>query len=251
MKLYLVGAGPGDPELITLKAVKILQNARVVLYDALVHDDVLSHCPPDCRLIYVGKRGHQKSCEQSWINELIVEMAQQHGEVVRLKGGDPFIFGRGGEELSYAQQYGIETIVIPGLSSSYAVPTLNHIPLTHRGLSESFWVLTGTIKNHQLSADIALAAQSSATIVILMGMHRLAEIVAIYQNLGQSNTPVAIIQNGSMPDECSVTGQIFNIEQLVQAQNLGAPAIIVIGAVVDVLKNAQFSNIKLEDMAVG
>ncbi len=238
MKLYLIGAGPGDPELITLKAIKILQKARVVLYDALVHTDILDYCTPDCQRVFVGKRGHQKSCEQSWINELIVEMAQQHGEVVRLKGGDPFIFGRGGEELLYAQQHGIETVVVPGLSSSYAVPAINHIPLTHRGLSESFWVLTGTTKNHQLSADIALAAQSSATVVVLMGMHRLKDIVEIYQNLGQSNTPVAIIQNGSMPDERSVTGQIFNIEQLVQAQNLGAPAMIVIGSVVEILKDS-------------
>ncbi len=236
MKLYLVGAGPGDPELVTVKAVKILQNARVVLYDALVSEDVLNYCPSDCQRIFVGKRGHQKSCEQSWINELIVEMAQQYGEVVRLKGGDPFIFGRGGEELLYAQQLGIETVVVPGLSSSYAVPALNHIPLTHRGLSESFWVLTGTIKNHQLSADIALAAQSSATVVILMGMHRLAEIVAIYQNLNRGHIPIAIIQNGSMPNERSVSGQIFNIEQLVKEQNLCAPAIIVIGSVVEVIQ---------------
>jgi uroporphyrin-III C-methyltransferase len=249
MKLYLVGAGPGDPELITLKGVKILQKAKVVLYDALVHTDILDFCTADCRTIFVGKRGHQASCDQSFINLLIVEMAQRYGEVVRIKGGDPFVFGRGGEEVIYAQQHGIETVVVPGLSSSYAVPSINHIPLTHRGLSESFWVLTGITKDHQLSADIALAAQSSATVVILMGMHKLNEIVEIYQNLGHFNTPISIIQNGSMPNERSVTGRIFNITHLAQQQNIASPAIIVIGEVVEALKNSEFGSVvKLDDI---
>jgi uroporphyrin-III C-methyltransferase len=234
-KLYLLGAGPGDPDLITYKGIKVLQTARVVLYDALVHADILDFCPADCHKIFVGKRGHQTSCDQTSINLLIVEMAQKYGEVVRLKGGDPFVFGRGGEEVLTAQAHGIETVIIPGLSSSYAVPALNHIPLTHRGLSESFWVLTGTTKDHQLSNDIQLAAQSSATVVVLMGMHKLQEIVDIYQNLGHFNTPVAIIQDGSMPNEKRAIGRIFNIAQLAKEQQLSAPAIIVIGEVVDAL----------------
>jgi uroporphyrin-III C-methyltransferase len=234
-KLYLLGAGPGDPDLITYKGIKVLQTARVVLYDALVHADILDFCPADCHKIFVGKRGHQTSCDQASINLLIVEMAQKYGEVVRLKGGDPFVFGRGGEEVLTAQAHGIETVIIPGLSSSYAVPALNHIPLTHRGLSESFWVLTGTTKDHQLSNDIQLAAQSSATVVVLMGMHKLQEIVDIYQNLGHFNTPVAIIQDGSMPNEKRAIGRIFNIAQLAKEQQLSAPAIIVIGEVVDAL----------------
>jgi uroporphyrin-III C-methyltransferase len=236
-KLYLVGAGPGDPDLITYKGIKILQSARVVLYDALIHTDILDICPTDCHKVFVGKRGHQASCDQASINLLIVDMANKYGEVVRLKGGDPFVFGRGGEEVLMAQQHGIETVVVPGLSSSYAVPALNHIPLTHRGASESFWVLTGTTKDHQLSADIRLAAQSSATVVILMGMHKLQEIVDIYQNLGHFNTPVAIIQNGSMPNEKRAVGRIFNITQLVKEQGLSAPAIIVVGEVVEALNN--------------
>jgi uroporphyrin-III C-methyltransferase len=244
MKLYLIGAGPGDPELITLKGVKILQKAKVVLYDALVHADILDYCTADCHLVFVGKRGHQASCDQASINLLIGVMAQRYGEVVRLKGGDPFVFGRGGEEVIYAQQHGIETVVVPGLSSSYAVPAINHIPLTHRGLSESFWVLTGTTKDHKLSADITLAAQSSATVVILMGMQKLNEIVDIYQNLGQFNTPISIIQNGSTPEERSVTGRICTIMHLANEQNMAAPAIIVIGEVVEALIPTRHTSLK-------
>lgn len=239
MKLTLVGAGPGDPELITLKGVKALQGAKVVLYDALAHPDLLNHCPADCLKISVGKRFGVSSCSQELINFLIVDYVFQYGEVVRLKGGDPFVFGRGYEEIACAEQHGIETEVVPGLSSSYSVPALSGIPLTNRGMSESFWVITGTTKDHKLSKDLALAAQSSATVVVLMGMNKLAEIVQIYAQLGRFDLPVAIIQNGSLLQQQIVTGNVRNILQLVQASGIGNPAIIVLGNVAALAENHQ------------
>ena len=170
--LTLVGAGPGDPELITVKGIRALERADVVLYDALVHPDLLNYAPPSAQRVFVGKRPWRRTggrCEfaQTDINQLIVRYAHEFGHVVRLKGGDPFVFGRGFEELTFAQDAGLAVSVVPGLSSSYAVPTLAGIPLTSRGASESFWVLTGTTKDHQLSDDIAKASQTNATLVIL------------------------------------------------------------------------------------
>jgi uroporphyrin-III C-methyltransferase len=231
MKLTLIGAGPGDPDLITLKGIKALQKSRVVLYDALVHPAILEYCPEDCLKIHVGKRFGKVSCGQDQINELIVASANEYGEVVRLKGGDSFIFGRGYEEIEYAARYGIESEVIPGISSTYAVPALAGIPLTSRGVSESFWVVTGTTKSHELSADLPWAARSSATVVILMGTHKLQEIVNIYADLDKFDEPVAIIQNGSLPEQKIVTGTIGNIVSLAQDADIKSPAVIVIGKV--------------------
>lgn len=229
MKLTLIGAGPGDPDLITLKGVKALQKAKVVLYDALTHPDLLDYCPESCVKVHVGKRFGQHSCSQDVINYMIVEYAYQYGEVVRLKGGDPYVFGRGYEEVEFAAKHGIESEVIPGISSSYAVPALAGIPLTSRGVSESFWVVTGTTKSHKVSGDLALAAQSTATVVVLMGVSKLAEIVETYSKLGKLHESIAIIQNGTLPDEKIVTGKISNILPLAQISGIGSPAIIVIG----------------------
>lgn len=231
-KLILIGAGPGDPELITLKAVKALSEAKVVLYDALVNKSLLEHAHEDAPKIFVGKRGGMMKCDQDEINELIVRCAMQYGSVVRLKGGDPFVFGRGHEEIIYAEQFGIETEVIPGVSSAIAAPASQKIPLTVRGVNESFWVITGTTKNHQLSEDVKIAAQSSATIVILMGMKNLEEIASIFSVNGKSDTPVAIIQNGTLPNERIVTGTIDKIVDLARSNGIGSPAVIVIGEVV-------------------
>ncbi|WP_109673541.1 uroporphyrinogen-III C-methyltransferase [Dyadobacter jejuensis] len=231
MKLTLIGAGPGDPELITLKGVKALQKAKVVLYDSLAHPDLLEYCPQDCVKILVGKRFGKTSCGQDEINALIAEYAQLYGEVVRLKGGDSFVFGRGYEELAFAAQQGISTVIIPGISSSYAAPALAGIPVTSRGLSESFWVVTGTTKNHSLSKDVHLAAQSTATVVILMGLHKLEEIVEIYASLGKLDEAISIIQNGTLPHQKVVTGKISNIVALSNIAEMASPAIIVIGKV--------------------
>lgn len=231
-KLTLVGAGPGDPELISIKGVKALASADVVLYDALAHPAILEHAPPSAIRIFVGKKVGVCQFKQEDINALIVENAQKHGHVVRLKGGDPFIFGRGHEEILYAKFFGIETAIIPGISSSYSVPELNGIPLTRRGLNESFWVVTGTTRDHELSSDIAIAAQSSATIVILMGMTKLKEIIEIFIQANKGNTPVAIIQNGSLPEEKIAIGKVSTIVSIVEETKISSPAVIVIGEVV-------------------
>ena len=230
-KLTLLGAGPGDPELLTLKGVNALKNADVVLYDSLVNEDILAHANR-ALLVFVGKRKGNHSHTQDEINQLIVDYAMEFGHVVRVKGGDPFVFGRGKEEEIYALEKGIEVEVIPGISSSVAVPASVGIPVTSRGVAESFWVITGTTSDRELSKDLLLAAQSSATVVVLMGMSKLAEIVAIYTNLGKTDLPVAIIQDGTKVAQKEVVGTIQNILEISQNQSIKAPAVIVIGEVV-------------------
>lgn len=240
MKLLLIGAGPGDPELISLKGAKALAKAKVVLYDALVHPDLLDLCPENSLKIAVGKRGGKLSCKQDEINGLIAHYAREMGEVIRLKGGDPFVFGRGYEEIEYASNLGIACEVIPGISSALSVPALAGIPITLRGVSESFWVVTGTTKDHTLSNDVVLAAQSTATLVILMGVQKLPEIVEIFKEQGKAEEDIAIIQNGSLEEQKSVAGKIHNILRLAQEEKIGSPAVIVIGKVAKLMQKPQF-----------
>lgn len=230
-KLSVVGAGPGDPELITIKAVNALKSAKVVLYDALINRDLLEYAP-QAEHVFVGKRKDKHRFSQDEINELIVKFAVERGHVVRLKGGDPFIFGRGSEEINYARSKGLETAVVSGITSSVAVPANVGIPLTQRGTAESFWVITGTTSEKKLSADVELAAQSTATVVILMGMGKLGEIVDVFSRFGKKDVPVGIIQNGTTVNERSGFGTINTIENVVAEKKLSAPAIIVIGEVV-------------------
>ena len=231
-KLTVVGAGPGDVDLITLKAIKAIESANVILYDALINEELLKYASADVELIFVGKRKGCYAFQQDQINELIVSKAKEKGHVVRLKGGDPFVFGRGAEEIDYVRPFGLETFVVPGISSSIAVPAYLGIPLTKRGASESFWVITGTTKSHQLSEDVSLAAKSTATIVILMGMGKLDEIVAIFSAENKQNTAVAIIQEGTTENEKVGFGTIETITKVVAEKQLSSPAIIVIGDVV-------------------
>lgn len=230
-KLTVVGAGPGDVELITLKAIKALQSADVVLYDALVDTELLEYAP-QAELIFVGKIRGCYAYQQEQINQLIVSRANSHGHVVRLKGGDPFVFGRGSEEMENAAEHGLEVAMVPGISSCLSVPATQNIPVTKRGSAESFWVITGTTKEHKLSDDVRLAAKSSATVVILMGMSKLPQIVALFKKEGKSETPIAIIQNGTRDNEKVGVGTVSSIEREVQKQELANPAIIIIGEVV-------------------
>ena len=230
-KLTVVGAGPGDVELITLKAIKALENADVVLYDALVNEELLQYAT-NAEIVFVGKRLGCHAYTQDQINELIVSMANRYGHVVRLKGGDPFIFGRGSEEIEFAEKFGLETAVVPGISSALGVPASVGISLTQRKVAESFWVITGTTSSHELSKDVHLASKSAATVVILMGMHKLNEIVDIYKTNRTDDLPIAIIQNGTKNSEQKVVGNISSITKLVAEKNISSPAIIVIGEVV-------------------
>lgn len=231
--LSLVGAGPGDPELITLKAIRILASADVILYDALANKDLLQYGSSACIKIFVGKRYGCHALSQQEINNLILEYAQSHGHVVRLKGGDPFVFGRAQEEIDAARNAGIPVQVIPGISSALAVPATQLIPLTCRGINESFWVTTGTTKTGEISSDIQLAAQSSATVILLMAMSKLEAIMNIFTAHGRAATPVAIIQDGTTANEKIVIGTVRNILFKATYAALKNPAIIIIGEVVD------------------
>jgi uroporphyrin-III C-methyltransferase len=231
-KITLVGAGPGDPELLTIKGWKVLEKADAVLYDALVSEEILEMVNPNAVLVDVGKRAGKHSHSQDDINWLLVEHALNYGHVVRLKGGDPFVFGRGYEEIAHANMFGVEVEVIPGLSSSTSLPGLQGVPVTCRGISQSFWVLTATTQSQELAKDIALAASSSATVVILMGMRKLEEIMGLFQAEGKENTPAMVIQNGSTPDEKVILGRVNDLADKVKAAGAGSPGIIVVGEVV-------------------
>jgi uroporphyrin-III C-methyltransferase len=232
-RITLVGAGPGDPDLITVKGLTAIQNADVVLYDALVDKQILKNIPSRALKIFVGKRANKHRYSQEEINLMLVQFAYSHGHVVRLKGGDPFVFGRGHEEMSYAQAFGIETEVVPGISSCIALPELQGVPVTCRGVNESFWVLTGTTRSGRLSKDVAIAAQSSATAIILMGMRKIRAIAKAFAEAGKANTPVLVIQNGSKENERKVLGTVADIADRAEAAKIGTPGIIIIGEVVN------------------
>jgi uroporphyrin-III C-methyltransferase len=228
--LYVLGAGPGDPELITVKGYRLLQQAKVVLYDNLANKELLNLTPPGCERIYVGKQPYGAYTTQEEIHNLIKHFAFEKGSVIRLKGGDPFIFGRGFEEMLFAREQGIDTYYIPGITSMQA-SGLEDIPLTHRAVSEGIWVVTGTKKDGTLSGDLRLAMQSNATVVIYMGMKQLASIAATYIEAGHGNTPAAIIQHASLPHQKSVKGAVKDLAALADSKQLKHPAIIIIGGV--------------------
>jgi uroporphyrin-III C-methyltransferase len=230
--VYIMGGGPGDPELITLKALKVLKRAQVILYDNLSNKDLLSLAQIGCEMIYVGKQPYGCCTPQEEINELIVEHAQVHQIVVRLKGGDPFIFGRGFEEMIYAEARGIRCHYIPGISSMQGAGFID-IPLTHRGISESVWIITGTKKDGSLSNDLKCAISSSATVVIYMGMKKLSEISRTYVEAGLGDIPAAIIQHATLPHQKQVICSASNLESAASGAGLSYPAIIIVGKVVE------------------
>lgn len=242
--LSLVGAGPGDPDLITVKAVKVLGTADVVLYDALANEALLEHAPEHAIKIFVGKRFGCHALSQDEINTLIAENAFAHGHVVRLKGGDPFVFGRAQEEIDFARSLGIPVNLVPGISSALAVPSMQMIPLTSRAVAESFWVTTGTTRSGEISGDIALAARSSATVIILMAMSKLEQIMDIFSKAGKAKTPVAIIQNGTTSKEKMVTGTVNDIQFRAKHENIENPAVIIIGEVVNINRSVLYDEAK-------
>ncbi len=231
-RLTVVGAGIGDPDLITLKGVKALRLADVVLYDALVSEELLDYAPPSAVRVYVGKRRGTKAYTQDEINERIVMYAHRCGHVVRLKGGDPFVFGRGMEEMQFAQNQGIAAEYIPGVSSAIAAAGNAGIAVTLRGASRGFWTLTATTDTGELNPEIFTAAQTDATVVILMGLAKLADIAAAFAAAGKSDLPTAVIQNASLPQQHEIFGTVADIVAQVERFGLGSPAVIVVGEVV-------------------
>lgn len=228
-KLILVGAGPGDPELITLKGLKAIQRARVILYDALVSEELLQNAPSGCVIKYVGKRFGEASFPQEEINQLIAEYALKYGVVVRLKGGDPFVFGRATEEIDFAESLGIETEVIPGLSSVTAAPAAARIALTQRNVSRGFKVVTATTSDESLNENLFSAVTAGDTLVILMGVNKLGLIAEALSAQGNGNLPVAIIQDATLPTQKVVRGTVSDIVAKAEAQQITSPAVIVIG----------------------
>jgi len=230
--VYLVGAGPGDPGLITIKGKELLQTCDVVIYDRLASFQLLEYLRDDCIKIYVGKESGHHSKTQYEINRIIVENAQKHERVVRLKGGDSFVFGRGGEEIEELLKYNIYFEVIPGVTSAISVPESVGIPVTHRGVSQSFHVITGHTGSgkNTLTENYETLSKLDGTLVFLMGLSNLSDIVEKLVSNGKDiTTPAAVISNGTMNNEKTVRGTLEDIVSQVKAQKLASPAIIVIG----------------------
>jgi len=230
--VYLVGAGPGDVELLTLKAVRAIALADLILVDDLVNRDVLKFSKPHAQVIWVGKRGGCKSTAQESIERQMISFALSGLSVVRLKGGDPFIFGRGGEELKTLTAAGVEVSIIPGITAGIAVPSAVGIPLTHRDHSCSITFITGH-RRAEGKADWQALAQSGGTLVIYMGMSNLEEIVEQLLLAGMpASTPAAAIQNGTLTDQKHVFTTLAQLTASVAKAGLESPSIIVIGTVV-------------------
>ncbi|WP_293779772.1 uroporphyrinogen-III C-methyltransferase [uncultured Oxalicibacterium sp.] len=232
-KVILVGAGPGDPELLTIKAVKAIAAADVVLIDDLVNPDVLDHARADVRVIPVGKRGGCKQTPQEFIERLMLAEAQAGNCVVRLKGGDPFIFGRGGEEREHLQAAGIAVEVVNGISSGLAAPASIGIPLTHRDWTQGAVFITGHGKTPEANPDWDALAKLDLTLVIYMGIARCAEIQAALLAGGKSGkTPVAVIQSATGHRQAQLITTLEALPQTLAESGIGSPAIIVVGDVV-------------------
>ncbi len=231
-KVTLVGAGPGGSDLITLRGFKVLQEASIILYDALISEELLNEIDKSIPKVYVGKRCSEHSYTQDDINRLIVEKAYNYGHVVRLKGGDPFVFGRASEEIEYVESFGIPVTVVPGVTSAISVPSSQGIPVTRRGISSSFWVMTATKKDGSFSDDLQLAAQSSATMVILMGVRKFSQIALEVSKYRTTLTPFAVIQNGTLQNETCITGMLHSYTDVLNDLDKTKPGIIVIGDVV-------------------
>ncbi len=235
-KVYLVGAGPGDPGLMTLKGKTLLECADVVVYDALVSPQVLAMITPGAEQINAGKRRGKHSLMQTDITQLLMEKAREAAIVVRLKGGDPFMFGRGGEEMEDLVKAGIAVEVVPGITSGIAAPAYAGIPLTHRSYSSSVTFVTGHegAGKYRPAVNWQAIAQGSETIVVYMGIHNLPYITEQLQLAGLSaNTLVALVRWGTRPEQEALIGSLGTIVQQVEAVNFEAPAIAVIGSVVN------------------
>lgn len=231
-KVYLTGAGPGDIELLTLKAARVVEIADVIIYDRLANPEILKMAKASCEFKYVGKEDGHHPIPQDEINEIIYQVALKYENVVRLKGGDPFVFGRGGEEAQYLSKRGIKFEIIPGITSSVSVPAYAGIPVTHRGVTTSFRVVTGhETKDKKISQLEWKSFLNDETIVFLMGFHNIKKIVRKLLKLGKrEDYPCAVISKGTTKEQKVVVGQLNNIVE--KSQDMQTPAIIVIGEVI-------------------
>jgi uroporphyrin-III C-methyltransferase len=241
-KVYLTGAGPGDIDLLTVKALRVVREADVIIYDRLANPEILKEAKPGCEFVYVGKADGRHTLPQDQINEVIYQNALEHDTVVRLKGGDPLVFGRGGEEAKYLKDRGIAYEFIPGVTSAISVPAYAGIPVTHRNVAVSFKVVTGhEAPNKEHSQVDWESMKADETIVFLMGLHNLGNIAKNLIRIGrQEETPVAVISKGTTPEQKSVTGTLADIAEKVKAENIQTPALIVVGRVVELKKDLEW-----------
>jgi len=247
--VWLVGAGPGDPELLTLKAVRVMNAADVALVDDLVNPAVLAHLKPGARVIHVGKRGGCKSTPQAFIEKLLVAEARAGHAVVRLKGGDPFVFGRGGEETAALDAAGIPWEVVSGITSGIAAPAAAGIPVTHRDAGRGVAFITGHSRDGA-AIDWEALARSGLTLVIYMGIARCKDIVAGLRDGGLSaDLPAAVIQHATLPQQRVIATTLARLPEDIRDHGIGSPAILVIGEVADAARVAEQALVKQETAA--
>lgn len=235
-KVYLVGAGPGDPGLMTLKGKTLLEHADVIIYDALVSEPILAMMNPQAEQINAGKRRGRHSLPQTETTQLLIEKAKTNAIVVRLKGGDPFVFGRGGEEMEDLIRAGVSVEVVPGITSGIAAPAYAGIPLTHRQYSSSVTFVTGheSVGKYRAEVNWNAIAHGSETIVVYMGIHNLSHIVSQLSSANLNpETPVALVRWGTRPDQETLFGTLATIVERAETAGFEAPAIVVIGRVVN------------------
>jgi len=239
-KVFLTGAGPGDMDLLTLKALKVIQNADIVIYDKLANPELLKETKKSCKFVYVGKENKNHIMPQDEINEIIYQSALKYESVVRLKGGDPFVFGRGSEEAAYLYDRGIKFEIVPGVTSAVSVPAYAGIPVTHRGIATSFRVITGHETPDKKKPQIIWEEfKTDETLVFLMGLHNLKNITTKLIEIGKPKEyPCAVISKGTTPQQKVVVGCLEDIVSL--TKDIETPAIIIVGKVVNLREKLQW-----------
>ncbi|TPH18602.1 uroporphyrinogen-III C-methyltransferase [Litorilituus lipolyticus] len=242
-EVALVGSGPGDAELLTIRAMRFIQQAEIAIYDRLVSEEILALLPEDCEKFYVGKEQAKHCVPQDRINEILVEQAKLGKKVLRLKGGDPFIFGRGGEEAEFMLARGVSCHICPGITAASGCTTYAGIPLTHRGVAQGCTFITGHIQNNgQLNLPWSSLSSSTQTVVFYMGINTLPKIAEKLIEHGRgADTPAALIRKGTQPEQKTYRGTIGNLAELVEKHNITPPTLIVIGDVVNQLTEQQLS----------
>lgn len=240
-KIYIIGAGPGDPELITLKALNVLKQAEVILYDRLINTEILKFAPKNAKIISVGKEPEKQSEIQNKIYELFLEYSKKNKIIIRLKSGDPFIFGRGAEEVEFLMKNDIDYEIIPGISSILSIPTQFNIPLTHRKYSSSIGIVTGheDPTKAETKVNFKLLAKAVDTLIILMGLRNLPSIInSLLEGGLQKTTPIAIIERGFFPNQKFLNATLETVISKVKEENLKPPVLIIVGNVIKTLKTS-------------